>query len=206
MKGFLCMNNRNESDDFFKRNSTITCEQEQARSRTPFFLQVLIMIALVLVFSFALRTFILQPYEIPSGSMEETIMPGDRVFSERISYYFNSPVQGDIVTFIDPDDSTRTLIKRCIATEGQTVDLQNGVVYVNGQALSEDYTEGKPSYPLNSDVVTYPYTVPEGCIWVMGDNRTSSLDSRYFGAVPLSSISGHAFFTYWPFDRLGLLK
>lgn len=167
---------------------------------------ILVMIAAVVVLSLGLRTFVLQPFEIPSGSMEETIMPGDRVFAERVSYYFSEPKAGEIVTFTDPNDASRTLIKRCIATAGQTVNLKDGVVYVDGEALSEHYTNEKPSYPLNSTVVDYPYTVPEGCIWVMGDNRTSSQDSRFFGAVSINSVSGHAFFTYWPLNRLGLLK
>ena len=164
------------------------------------------MVILVVLISLGLRTFVFQPFEIPSGSMEETIMPGDMVFSEKVSYYFRTPEQGDIVTFKDPEQPGRTLIKRCIATGGQTVDLRDGVVYVDDQPLSESYTNGKPSYPLKSSNVTFPYTVPDGCIWVMGDNRTSSQDSRYFGAVPVSSVSGHAFFTYWPLGSIGLLE
>ena len=164
------------------------------------------MLILVVLISFGLRTFVFQPFEIPSGSMEETIMPGDMVFSEKVSYYFRTPEQGEIVTFKDPDEAGRTLIKRCIAVGGQTVDLQNGVVYVDNEPLSEEYTNAKPSYPLNSARVSYPYTVPEGYIWVMGDNRDHSQDSRYFGAVPVSSVSGRAFFTYWPLNSIGLLE
>ena len=168
-------------------------------------LSFLIMIVLVVLVSMGLRLFVFQPYVIPSGSMEDTIMTNDMVFSEKISFYFRSPAQGDIVTFTDPLDSSRTLIKRVIATGGQTVDLRNGVVYVDDVPLSEDYTDSKPSYPLNSNI-TYPYTVPEGCLWVMGDNRTSSQDSRYFGAVKESSVTGRAFFTYWPLNSIGLLQ
>ena len=170
------------------------------------FLRLAATVVLIIACSFALRAFVCQPFEIPSGSMEETIMPGDMVFAEKISYYFRTPAQGEIVTFTDPSDSTRTLIKRCIATEGQTVDLQDGVVYVDGQPLTEEYTNGKPSYPLNSEEVSYPYTVPNGYIWVMGDNRVNSSDSRFFGAVPVSSVSGRAFWTYWPLSSIGLLK
>ena len=167
------------------------------------------MIALIIAMSWLMRTFIFGAYEIPTGSMETTIMSDDRVFAEKISYYLGEPAPGDIVTFDDPEIAGRTLIKRIIATEGQTVDLIDGVVHVDGVPLEEPYTNGLPSYPLVSAwgvELTYPYTVPDGCIWVMGDNRTKSSDSRYFGAVPVSSVTGKAVFTYWPLDSIGVLK
>ncbi len=171
-------------------------------------LEFVVIIIVALAMAWALTTFVVKPYRIPSGSMLETIQLEDRVLSEKISYYFGEPSQGDIVTFVDPEDSSRVLIKRVIATAGQTVELKDGIVYVDGQALQEDaYTLGKPSYELDSiEDVTYPYTVPEGKIWVMGDNRTDSADSRYFGAVDVSSVTGHAFFTYWPLSSFGFLN
>lgn len=165
-------------------------------------------LALIFLIAFLLRTFVFQSYRIPSGSMEDTIMTGDQVFAEKISYYFDGPQQGDIVTFDDPEIPSRTLIKRVIATEGQTVDLRGGSVYIDGQRLDEPYTDGEPSYPLNTAVgtsITYPYTVPEGEIWVMGDNRTNSQDSRYFGSIPVSSVSAKAVFRYWPLNSIGVL-
>lgn len=171
-------------------------------------LEFVVIIIAALAMAWALTTFVVKPYRIPSGSMLETIQLEDRVLSEKISYYMGEPQRGDIVTFVDPEDSSRVLIKRVIATGGQTVELKDGIVYVDGQALEEDsYTLGKPSYELDSIAnVTYPYTVPDGYIWVMGDNRTDSADSRYFGAVPISSVTGHAFFTYWPISSFGFLN
>lgn len=172
-------------------------------------LSIVLMIAVVAAITVALRVFVFVPYEIPSGSMEETIMTGDMIFSEKVSYYFRSPERGDIVTFDDPEIPSRTLIKRVIATEGQTVELIGGKVYVDGVALDEPYTNGRQSYPLSSTApgveVTFPYTVPEGHVWVMGDNRTSSQDSRYFGAIDVSAISGRAALVYWPLNDIGLL-
>ena len=175
-------------------------------------LRLVIEILLIVIVAIGLATlftrFVMQPYEIPSGSMEQTIEVGDRVFSEKVSYMFGDPVQGDIITFEDPADSERVLIKRVIATGGQTVDLRDGVVYVDGVPLDEPYTQGKASEPLNPapDVdVSYPFTVPEGRLWVMGDNRTNSADSRAFGAIPLESVTGHAVLRYWPLDRIGTL-
>jgi len=173
-------------------------------------LSIMLMIVIVAAITVLLRLFVFVPYEIPSGSMEETIMTGDMVFSEKVSYYFREPQRGDIVTFDDPEVEGRTLIKRVIAVGGQTVDLQNGKVVVDGVALDEPYTSGKESHPLSRTAagvdITYPYTVPDGSIWVMGDNRTSSQDSRYFGAIPKNTVTGRAALVYWPFSDFGLLS
>ena len=128
------------------------------------FVSLLVMVAFVFGLSWVLRTYVFQAYEIPSGSMEETIMVGDMVFSEKVSYYFRDPEPGDIVT----------------------------------------YTRGLPSYTLASDV-SYPYTVPEGYLWMMGDNRTNSQDSRFFGAIPVSSVTGRGALVYWPLNDFSLL-
>lgn len=169
---------------------------------------LLFTVVAVIVLVFLLRTFVFQSYDIPSGSMEETIMTGDLVFSEKVTYYFGDPQRGDIVTFLDPEIPSRTLIKRVIATGGQTVDLRDGDVYIDGVRQDEPYTDGKPSYPLagaGGRDISYPYTVPEGELWVMGDNRTNSQDSRYFGSVPVSSVTGKAVFKYWPIESIGPL-
>lgn len=168
-------------------------------------LSLAITLIVVIFLSWGLRTFVFQPYSIPSGSMEDTIMTGDMVFSEKLTYYARSPEYMDIVTFVDPEVPSRILIKRVIATEGQKVDLIDGEVYIDGEKLDEPYTEGKPSYPLTTAYgtsIVYPYTIPEGEIWVMGDNRTNSQDSRYFGAIPTSSITGKAAFIYWPIEDI----
>ncbi|MDO4890564.1 MAG: signal peptidase I [Coriobacteriaceae bacterium] len=156
-----------------------------------------------------MRAFVVGTFEIPSSSMEDTIQIGDRVFSEKISYYGRSPEAGEIITFDDPLKEGQTLIKRVIAVGGDEVDLRDGQVYVNGTALDEPYTEGKPSYELEPAPgvdVSFPYTVPNGYLWVMGDNRTNSADSRYFGAIPATSVSGHANIIYWPLDHIGALE
>ena len=194
-------------------------EGQHAESKTPTVmrnvLSIVLTVAVIVVLALLLRSFVLQPYEIPSSSMEETILPGDMVFSEKVTSWFTEPQAGDIVTFEDPETldadaaDRRILIKRVIATEGQTVDLVDGKVVVDGVALDEDYTNGRPSYPLpvtaDDADVTYPYTVGENELWVMGDNRTNSQDSRYFGAIDLSTVTGKAFLTYWPLNRFGLL-
>ena len=122
------------------------------------------------------------------------------------------PEPGQIVTFINVDGeldekgNVATYIKRVIATEGQTVDLRDGYVYIDGVRQEEPYTLGKPTENLHSDRVSYPFTVSDGCIFVMGDNRTGSSDSRWFGEVPVENVTGIALFRYWPLNRIGTVK
>ena len=192
--------------------------QKRPSNALRIFFSFVTAVVIILCLSYMLRSFVVQPYLIPSGSMENTIMPGDMVFSEKITYLSNQVSAGDIVTFVSPLDEDgnmdsagehNILIKRVIAVGGQTVDMVNGVVHVDGVALDESYANGA-SYPFPAHApgvsVTFPYTVPEGYIWVMGDNRTLSKDSRFFGAVPASSVTGRAFLVYWPLNRIGLLS
>ena len=171
------------------------------------FAEFAVVIIVALALAWCITTFVVQPYEIPSESMLETIQVEDRVLSEKITYRFNDPQPGDIVTFHSVEDWDTILIKRVIAVGGQTVDFVDGdgYVYVDGKRLDEPYTLGKPSLDRDSGV-DYPYTVPEGEIWVMGDNRTNSSDSRVFGSVPVENLTGKAFARYWPIDRIGALS
>lgn len=184
--------------------------QESGTSAGRNFLEWVLVFAVAIAIAMLLRTFVVETFIVPSGSMLDTIQEGDTLVGEKVSYYTREPERGEVVTFRDPEDRSTTLIKRVIATGGQTVNLVDGVVYVDGVAQDEPYTEGKPSEPLpvQSSVVgsiSYPYTVPEGSIWVMGDNRTNSLDSRYFGAVSVDDVTSHALFIFWPFsDAKGL--
>lgn len=166
-------------------------------------------IAAAIVCALIIRAFVAEVYEVPTGSMLETIQLGDRLVGEKVSYRFRSPQAGEVVTFMDPQGRDVNLIKRVIATAGQTVDLRDGDVYVDGQKLDEPYTLGKPSEPFTKTIapsgISYPYTVPDGCLWLMGDNRTDSADSRYFGPVSVSEVTSRAVFIFWPFnDARGL--
>ena len=170
-------------------------EQSKLKGAIEWVLIIVCAVAVALVF----RMFVAEVYIEPSGSMLETIQEGDRLVGEKVSYHFRDPEAGEVVTFDDPLQPGTTLIKRVIATGGQTVELKDGKVYVDGTPRAESYTLGKPSEPLQTPYdITYPYTVPDGCVWVMGDNRTNSKDSRYFGAVPVDSVSSRATFIFWP--------
>ncbi|MBN1193092.1 MAG: signal peptidase I [Coriobacteriia bacterium] len=177
--------------------------QEEPISFLRWLGELVLMVVLAFVLASGIRTFVVQPYVVPTGSMIPTIELQDRVIANKFVYRFREPEAGEIVVLDDPTGTVTTLIKRVVATGGQTVDLQDGSVVVDGVPLDESYTHGLPSEPMSLDM---PYTVPEGSVWLMGDNRTNSADSRVFGAVPLSEIKGRAVFCFWPIDRLGVLE
>lgn len=166
-----------------------------------------LLVLLAVVLAQGIKTFIVQPFVVPSGSMLPTIQLGDRVLANKFIYRFiREPKQGDIVVFDNPDRSDPTakiFIKRVIATEGQTVDIRDDKVYVDGKQLNEPYTYGKPTQ-LGS--VKMPVKIPEGEVWLMGDNRPGSGDARFFGPRPVTTVHGKAFWIYWPPARFGPLK
>jgi signal peptidase I len=163
-------------------------------------------ITLVIAIAIALviRVFIAEPRYIPSDSMYPTLVRGDRLVVEKISYHFHPVHRGDIIVFQPPQqlqiqgyEAKQAFIKRAIATAGDTVKVADGVVYVNDQPLTENYIAQLPNYNLVS------LTVPEGKLFVMGDNRNNSNDSHIWGFLPETKIIGRAIFRFWPLNRIG---
>ncbi|MBD2042040.1 signal peptidase I [Microcoleus sp. FACHB-672] len=164
-------------------------------------IQILV-IALVLAFS--IRTFVAEPRYIPSDSMVPTLLMGDRLVVEKISYHFRPPTTGDIIVFAPPlalqkdgYDKDQAFIKRVIGEPGQILKIQDGQVYLNDSPLKEDYIAQPPDYNWG------PQTVPENEFFVMGDNRNNSNDSHIWGFLPKQNIIGRAWLRFWPFSRLG---
>ena len=161
-------------------------------------------VVIAIVLAFLIRVFIAEPRYIPSDSMFPTLLQGDRLVIEKVSYYFHPSVRGDIVVFQPPTqlqmqgyEKNQAFIKRMIAKGGDTVAVQNGVVYINERVLQEDYIAELPQYNLP------PLQIPEGTVFVMGDNRNNSNDSHIWGFLPEKNIIGHAVFRFWPFSRIG---
>ena len=157
-----------------------------------------------------IRAFVIEPFGIPTESMCDTIEVGDSVLAEKITLELGGTVStGDIIVFENPekDPEKDVLCKRVVAQGGQTVDLRGGSVYVDGRKISEGYAKGDscPLYIGKAKRISYPYKVPEGEIWVMGDNRENSADSRYFGAIPKDSVIGICVMRYLPLSRFGFL-
>jgi signal peptidase I len=183
------------------------------------------LIVLAFVLALVIRTFLFQAFYIPSPSMEPTLLRGDRVLVNKIPYYFHDPRRGDIIVFENPNpeavidrgvvngffhwlvqglgfaqSENEDFIKRVIGLPGDVVEGKRGSVFVNGTKLDEPYLTQK-TQPFDAR------TVPEGKLFVMGDNRGNSLDSRFgLGYVPIDKVIGKAFIKIWPPTRFGLLN
>lgn len=189
----------------------------------PFWRELPVLIVVAFAIALLLKTFVVQAFYIPSASMEETLQIGDRVLVQKVSYRFSEPARGHVVVFEKdlgatllpeeeddrsvfqrinesirglfgfPTGSAQDFIKRVIAVGGDTVEGVDGRVVVNGRTLEEPYLE-----PGTETSSFGPVDVPEGMIFVMGDNRDNSDDSRNFGPVPADTVVGRAFLLIWP--------
>lgn len=160
-------------------------------------------VVLALIIAFGIRATIVQAYVIPTGSMIPTIMENDRIMSNKFIYFFSEPVPGDVVVFTPPEaaqtDATR-FVKRLIAVEGDWVEIRDGRVYRNSRQLSEPYINQSPDYTVG------PVRVPDGYVFVLGDNRRNSNDSHSWGFLPKKNIFAKAMFRYWPLNRIGVVR
>lgn len=176
------------------------------RSLTRTILEWVAVIGGGVVIALVIEAFLIQAFWIPSPSMVPTLDVGDRVLVNKLSYRFGDVHRGDVIVFERPegvggDESIKDLIKRVVAVGGDTIEARNGLVYVNGERVDEsDYLEpGTPTDDLEET------KVPEGHVFVMGDNRTNSQDSREFGPVPEDTIIGRAFIRVLPLSDIGWL-
>jgi signal peptidase I len=161
---------------------------------------VILVITFALVFG-VVRPFVVEAFYIPSESMVPTLEVGDRVFVNKFIYRFRQPKQGDIVVFKSIEGEQEDLIKRVVGVPGDTIVLSNGTLIVNGVPKEEPYV----NHQLPDLSSFGPITVPEGKVFVLGDNRANSRDSRFFGPLPIQDIEGEAFVIFWPPGRLRLL-
>ena len=154
------------------------------------------MIILVVVVVLIVNNFLLINARVPSESMEKTIMTGDRFFGNRLAYLFDDPERFDIVVFKYPDDESQLFVKRVIGLPGETVEIKDGKVYINGSEtpLDDSFTPETPTGDYG------PYVVPDGSYFMLGDNRNHSGDSRFWKQpyVEKEKIVGKAIFRYFP--------
>ena len=169
-----------------------------------------------LVLTLFLRAFVIQAFRIPSASMQDTLLVGDFLFVNKFEYgpkipftHFRlpglrAPKRGDVIVFQFPQDPSKDFIKRCIATGGQTLQVTDKQVAVDGEKLNEPYAiHTDPSVrPAGFEFRDNygPYTVPAGELFMMGDNRDNSNDSRYWGPLKMDLVKGRAMFIYWSWD------
>lgn len=179
------------------------------------FIEFIKVIAAAIIIAGIIRTFIIQPYYIPSGSMLGTLREGDRLFVTRFSYGIHlpfildeivstgEPEIGDIIVFPYPKDMSIDFVKRVVGLGGDTIEVKNKQLYRNGEAVSESYINHGDPLILNSVRDNMPpVVVPEGKLFVMGDNRDFSEDSRYWGFVDKKTIRGKALLIFWSSEDL----
>lgn len=157
-----------------------------------------LVLSFVVVFGFV-RPFVVEPFYVSSGSMSQTLRSGDSVLAAKFAYRLAEPRRDALVVFEDPTDANRVLMKRVVGVAGDTVGVRDGVLYVNGERKREPYVDHR----LTDSTFFGPVRVPEGHVFVMGDNRSNSKDSRSFGAVPEEDLLGEVFVRFWPPGRAG---
>ena len=150
--------------------------------------------------AFLINLFLAQATQVHGQSMEPTLHSDQRLVVEKVSYHFHGPRQGDIVVLKSPQKGSELLIKRVIGLPGETVEIRQGRVYINGQELDEPYRERSTGGNWGAIIV------PPLHVFVLGDNRGFSNDSRAFGMVPIVNIVGRAWVSYWPLDEVGAVR
>ena len=169
-----------------------------------------------LILALVIRAYVIQAFKIPSGSMIPTLLIGDHIlvnkfiygttipFTDKRTLVLRKPEKGDIIVFKFPENPKKDFIKRVIATEGDVVEERNKLIYLNGKAVAEPYAQHVDSLlrsGMNDPRDNFgPVTVPKDKLFVMGDNRDQSYDSRYWGFVDLKAVLGKALIIYWSWD------
>ena len=210
-----------DRDNFYGRFSTSSKSEEPhglpeikglyARHKQSWDLLLMLAVAFILVFG-VVRPFVAEPMRVPSKSMAPTLQPKDRMLTNKLAYDLTNPGRGDLVVFRGVEGKGKErLVKRVVGLPGDVVHVDRGVLKVNGDPQTEPYvskkTQGetqKRGAKAPPGVRTFgPMFVPEDHVFVMGDNRAKSHDSRYFGPVPRGNLIGEASLRFWPLNRFG---
>ena len=187
--------------------------------KKAFFKETFETISTAVILALIIRSFIIQPFKIPTGSMEPTLLPGDRILVVRYIYglripftfkriaEFKKPKTGDIIVFNFPEDTKRAFIKRCLAAPGDEIEIKNGEIWLNKKPIRTDpinkvfyYNRG----PWGTEGASLK--IPDNSYFVLGDNSASSKDSRYWGFLDDKYLIGKAVLIYWPLNRIRILK
>ncbi|MDO8785583.1 MAG: signal peptidase I [Syntrophales bacterium] len=174
-------------------------------------------IVIAILIAFFIRSFVVQAFKIPSGSMKSTLLIGDHILVNRFIYgiklpYFRKnlvpitdPKRGEIIVFIYPEDRSKDFIKRVIGIGGDTIEIRNKKIYLNSLPCNDTHGVYTEDFIIPGSIQPRdnfgPVTVPQGAVFVMGDNRDQSYDSRFWGFVDLKDVLGKAFIIYWSWDK-----
>jgi len=177
-------------------------------------------IIIALILALLIRTFVIQAFKIPSGSMIPTFEIGDRIFVSKFIYgakipftdirlpALRQPERGDIIVFVSPETPKKDFVKRLIALEGETVEIKDGNILINGKIIDGPNTVKSNYYYNRGDFgkESAAVTVPHGFYFGLGDNSANSRDSRYWGFIPKKNLIGKAVLLYWPINRIRVIK
>lgn len=200
----------------------IRMKQENSRFKiNPVIKEWIESIVIALILALVIRTFIVQAYKIPTGSMRMTLLEGDRILVNKFIYGAKIPFtnhrlpalrqikRGDVIVFIYPEDPKKDFIKRVVGLPGETIEIRYGNIYINGE-LNKDpvlynrfyYNKLDSGFGREGEIIK----IPESSYYVLGDNSNSSKDSRYWGFVPKNNILGKAILVYWPLNRIRIVE
>jgi len=189
--------------------AVLTAEERRIVRRNKIIKEIiswLVFIAVAWLLSLLVRHVIIVNAIVPSGSMRPTVEENTRLIAFRLSYTFSEPQRNHVVVAVSPNDGVTLYLKRIVGLPGETIEVINGRVYINGasEPLTEDFILETP-HPRNDVPLTL---IPEGMFFVMGDNRNDSSDSRNWRDpfLPRENVVGRAIFTYFPFSRIGLIR
>lgn len=171
-----------------------------------FFLDILQVIVFAVSIFLFVYLLILQPHKIKGSSMETNFHDGEFILTDKLSYRFGEPKRGDVVVFKAPPDGSQEFIKRILGLPGEKAEVREGYLFVNNHQVEEKYLgPGVITHPSNFAAEGKPFIVPQGQYFVMGDNRDHSYDSRSFGLLDKSKITGRAWIVYWPPKDMGVV-
>nr|MBU1328917.1 signal peptidase I [Candidatus Omnitrophota bacterium] len=165
-------------------------------------------IVIAVVLALIIRTFVVQAFKIPTGSMRPTLIEGDRILVSKFIYKFREPKRGDVIVFISPEDKKKDFIKRLVGLPNENIQISNGEILINNKPAEENSPLKKQHYYNRGEFGAegQSVTVPNDAYFALGDNSISSRDSRYWGFVPKKYLLGKAFLIYWPPNRMRLIK
>jgi len=174
-------------------------------------------IIIAILIAFFIRTFIVQAFKIPSGSMKPTLLIGDHILVNKFIYgvkipfirkdliSISEPKRGDVIVFIYPEDRSKDFIKRVIGVGGDTIEIRNKKIFLNGLPFQDTHGIYVDDFIIPGTIQPRdnfgPMTVPKGAVFTMGDNRDQSYDSRFWGVVDLKDVLGKAFIMYWSWNK-----
>jgi signal peptidase I len=188
---------------------------DETPSSARWVVELVAVVVVAIIVAVLLRAFVVATYSIPSGSMEPTLQIGDRIVVDKLSYHLHGVDRGNIVVFTTPPNENcagppvADLVKRVIGLPGEVISLEDGKVYINGRLLPEPFlppdirTDTYPGPSINGYALHRAYRIPAGEVFVMGDNRPESCDSRYWGPIHESTIVGEVDLRIWPLSRIG---